>query len=53
MLVTYRRYLESVSYEALLFEAFEVWGIEAPEQFDRDELIEILVGKDEESVHGH
>lgn len=53
MLVTYRRCLESMSYEALLVEAHEVWAIEAPEQYDRDDLIEILVGKEEESMYGH
>lgn len=47
MLVDYRRYLNTINYEALLVEACDIWCIEAPEQYDQAELIEILVGKDD------
>lgn len=47
MLIDYRRYLSEITYDALLIEAIGVWGIEAPEQYQADELIEMMVGKDE------
>lgn len=48
MLTPYRKYLETLPYEALLIEANEVWAINDPEGYLREELIEVLVGKDEE-----
>lgn len=47
MLVDYRRYLQQIDYNALLIEAVGVWAIDAPEQYSAEELIEIMVGKDE------
>lgn len=49
MLAPYRNYLQSLSYEQLLTEALTIWAINDPEQYDQNELIEVLVGKDEES----
>ncbi|UMO77158.1 hypothetical protein SmaMPs15_000007 [Stenotrophomonas maltophilia phage vB_SmaM_Ps15] len=63
MLITYRLYLNSLDNEGLETEAFNVWGIadalplggvsEKEDEEARQELIERLVGLDEESQHGH
>lgn len=49
MLAPYRKYLQALTYDQLLQEALTFWSISDPEQYDQDELIEVLVGKDEES----
>ena len=47
---TYRKYLQTLSPKDLATEALDIWGIDVNgEDFEMevDELIEILVGKDE------
>lgn len=50
MYATYRLYLMSLDPKALAVEAQEVWGMSDNdiEVLEMDELIEIMVGKDEE-----
>lgn len=52
MLLSYRRYLNTIPHEALLVEANEVWGVVEPESLTQEELIEVLVGKDEAVENG-
>ena len=52
----YRQYLLNLTPSQLAEEALDVWGIDVNgEDFEMEfeELVEVLVGKDEESVHGH
>ena len=55
MLTKYRDYLNSLTNDQLEQEAVIYWGIDdiISDEESREELIEVLVAKDEESENGH
>lgn len=46
--VAYRTILNRMDYENLLIEARNIWAIENPETMQAKELIEVMVGRDED-----
>jgi hypothetical protein len=46
--VEYRTTLQKMDYDRLLVEARDVWAIDHPETMQAKELIEVMVGRDED-----